>query len=212
MYSFRRSAIFFAAIMSALVLLIAPLRAQEAMILQPFESGSAGEYSFTRMQRIDQFVEDSFSPGAFAFVALGAAYDQKTDYPGPWPQGTDGYGRRFASNFGQRAIGNAVQLGIESLLSEDSRHVPTGKHGFLPRASATFLGSFGVRTPEGRRAIPIGQLAGAFGGGFVSRAWHPHGEDGLRNGVNAGAITFAWYIGSSMLAEFLPDLKRLFRR
>lgn len=167
---------------------------------------------FTRQQRVDQFVEDSFSPSALAFVTLGAAYDQKTEYPSAWPQGLDGYGRRFASNFGQRAIGNAVQLGVESLLREDSRHVPSGQRGFLPRASATFFGALGVSTPGGRRAVPIGQLAGAFSGGFVSRAWHPHGEDGFRNGVNAGAITFGWYIGSQMLAEFLPDLKRLFRR
>jgi hypothetical protein len=168
--------------------------------------------AFTREQRMEQFVADSFSPSALAFVALGAAYDQKTDYPGAWPQGADGYGRRVASNFSQRAIGNAIQLGVESLLSEDSRHVPTGRQGLLPRVGAKFAQSLGVRTPSGNRSIPVGQIAGTFGAGFLSRAWHPRGEDGWRNGVNAGAITFGWYIGSSMLAEFLPDLKRIFRR
>ena len=147
--------------------------AKFASAMGPDVEPAADLAAFTREQRMEQFVADSFSPSALAFVALGAAYDQKTDYPGAWPQGADGYGRRVASNFSQRAIGNAIQLGVESLLSEDSRHVPTGRQGLLPRVGAKFAQSLGVRTPSGNRSIPVGQIAGTFGAGFLSRAWHP---------------------------------------
>lgn len=169
-------------------------------------------YAYPHQARLGDYLRRTVGPGGLFNATLLGGLDQWRDKPEGWDQGADNYGRRVASRLGRNAIGNTIQLGVESLLHEDSRYTSL-EHGPVGRRIVHSLShTFMVRTPSGRRAPPIGRYAGILGGALISRRWYPQGENTFEHGVRAAGISFGAYTGINVLREFMPDIKRLFGR
>ena len=125
-----------------------------------------------------------------------------------WGHGWDGYGDRFGSSMGQRAVANTISFGVGVLRGEDPRYFPSGQTRILARIGSALAQTFVVHTDNGGRTVAIGRVAGAFGGGFVSRTWQPEDHGIIRPGVQSGAISLASGAVSNVIRELWSDIKK----
>ena len=199
-------------VLRALALVLLALNADVSRA-QTSQVGEVPEvYSYSTGERLRDYVSRTAGPEALVNSALLAGLDQWRDTPEAWEQGGSGYGKRFASRLGRTAVGNTIQLGVEALLHEDSRYKPLERGGVGMRIGYSLSHTFTVMTPSGRRPAPIGRLAGIFGGSILSHRWYPDGENGIEDGARGGAISLGVYTGMNVFREFLPDIKRIFKK
>jgi len=195
------------------VLCVFPLRAQEPS--NPPSSNILVSVSSPDLA-VPLAVEDKFAlylkrtygPGAFLKSGAVAGINQARNRPVEWGRGWDGYGDRFESSMGQRAVANTISFGVGALRREDPRYFPSGQTRILARIGSALAQTFVVHTDNGGRTVAIGRVAGAFGGGFVSRTWQPEGHGIIWPGVQSGAISLASGAVSNVIREFWPDIKK----
>ena len=164
--------------------------------------------AYTTKERLKYYLKTTAGPQTLLFSAASAGIGQARNAPSAWQQGMEGYGRRFGSSMAQRTVSGAIRLTAEMLLGEDSRYLPSKKPGIWPRVGDVLLHSIVVHTQSGKRGPPIGVLAGTFGGGLVSRSWHPAGHDRIRNGLLSGTYAFGYHVGANAFREFWPDIRK----
>ena len=154
------------------------------------------------------YLKRTYGPGAFLKSGAVAGINQARTRPVEWGRGWDGYGDRFGSSMGQRAVSNTISFGVGALRGEDPRYFPSGQTRILARIGSALAQTFVVHTDNGGRTVAIGRVAGAFGGGFVSRTWQPEGHGIIRPGVQSGAISLASGAVSNVIRELWPDIKK----
>jgi len=64
----------------------------------------------------------------FAGAAIGAGFGQATNTPGPWGQGADAFGKRFASALAGTMSRQTFAFVLESATHEDPRYFPSTEH------------------------------------------------------------------------------------
>lgn len=197
--------LFVLAVFLASQFLINSLNAQTAPNTLPPPASSS---TYTLTARFKDYPRKTFGPEALLFSAMSAGIGQARNAPSAWEQGMAGFGRRYASSMAQRAVSNVIQLPIEAVLGEDSRYVLSQRHGIWPRVGDAIVRSFVIRTSNGTRAPPVGVLAGAFGGGLVSRTWNPDGHDRISQGIVSGVYSIGFYVGTNVFHEFWPDIRK----
>jgi len=158
--------------------------------------------------RLRNFAKSTVGPGALAITAMAAGIAQARNHPSAWEQGMEGYGRRYGSRLAQRGIGSTIQLGVEAMLGEDSRFYPSLQQRPWGRVKAAIGASFVVRDSEGRKTVPVGRIAGAIGGGLLSRKWQPAGHDDIADGFRSAGVSYGIHVGMNVLREFWPDIRK----
>jgi len=198
------------------VLCVFPLRAQEPS--NPPSSNipvsvSSSDEPASHLPLEDKFtiyLNRTYGPGAFLKSAAISGINQARNHPVEWGRGWEGYGDRFGSSMGQRAVSNTISFGVGALRGEDPRYFPSGETRTSARIGSALAQTFVVHTDHGGRTVAIGRIAGAFGGGFVSRTWQPEGHGIMRPGFQSGAISLASGAVSNVIREFWPDIKKRF--
>jgi hypothetical protein len=143
--------------------------------------------------RLKHYRKSTFGPGAVARSAAGAGVQQWRNHPRQWGHGAKGYGRRFASGFGQHAVKNTIQFGVGALRHEDPRSThPLKPKGFRPKMKDAFRNTFTVRRyGHQKRGVAAGRISGAMGAGLQS------------GGISLGAD-----LAINTAREFIPDKKK----
>jgi hypothetical protein len=196
------------------VLCVFPLRAQEpsnppsSNILASVSSPDDPANPLAVEDKFTLYLKRTYGPGAFLKSGAIAGINQARNRPVEWGRGWDGYGDRFESSMGQRAVANTISFGVAALRGEDPRYFPSGQTRTSARIASALAQTFVVHTDNGGRTVAIGRVAGALGGGFVSRTWHPEGHGIIRPGVQRGAISLASGAVSNVIREFWPDIKK----
>jgi hypothetical protein len=162
----------------------------------------------TPQARLQDFLQDTFGPEALLGTAAGAGIGQARNHPSAWEQGMAGYGRRYGSSFGKHLVDHTIRLGVESVLGEDSRFLPSPRKETWSRIGHAVRQTFVARRGDGKETIAVGRLAGAIGGGMISRTWQPAGHDGFLDGLQSGGLSFSFDIGLNVFHEFWPDLRK----
>ena len=199
------------------VLCVLPLRAQVAPnppLLNIPVSVSSPDDPAIPLATEDKFalyLKKTYGPTAFLKSGVTAGFNQIRNHPVEWGRGRDGYGDRFGSSMGQRAVSNTISFGVGAMRGEDPRYFPSEQTKSSARIKSALAQTFVVHTDHGGRTVAIGRIAGAFGGGFVSRTWQPEGQGILWSGVQSGATSLAFSAVSNVLREFWPDIKKRFQ-
>jgi len=198
------------------VFCVFPLRAQEPSNLPSsnfsvsLSSPDDPAIALTVADKFTIYTKKTYGPGAVLKSGVIAGISQARNRPAEWGQGWDAYGDRFGSSMGQRAVANTVSFGVGALRGEDPRYFPSGQAGISARIGSALTQTFVVHTDHGGRTVAIGRIAGAFGGGFVSRTWKPEDHGLIRPGFQSGAISLAAGAVSNVMREFWPDIKKRF--
>ena len=100
----------------------------------------------------------------------------------------------------------------ECALHEDPRYVrSTGKNP-LVRATHALAFTLIDKTDSGRNTIAFSNFAGAAAGGFVGRAYLPHGYNDLTHAEQRMAFQFMSIAIQNIAAEFQPQWGPLVRK
>lgn len=162
------------------------------------------DYVFpTHRERFNRYVKSTVGPFRLAWTAGAAGIDQWRDHPEEWGQGMKGYGRRYASNFGQNAITQTVTYGLDEAFRLDTGFKKSKNEGFGARAKDALLDNITSRTKSGKRIISVPRFVGVYTGAVVSReTWYPDRYT-YKDGLRAGTGTLLTGFGINLLREFV---------
>jgi hypothetical protein len=195
------------------VLSVFPLKAQEfsnpPVLEIPLDISTEDPLlPLTEKDKFTVYMKKTYGPGAFLKSGAIARINQAENQPVEWGRGWDGYGDRFGSSMGQRAVANTISFGVGALRGEDPRFFPSEQERTADRIKNALAQTFVVHTDQGGRTVAVGRIAGALGGGLVARTWQPDRRGIVWLGVQNGAISLAFDAASNVFREFWPDIKR----
>ena len=162
------------------------------------------EYIFpTSEQRLRRYGRSMFGPFAIGRVALSAGINQWNDSPEEWGQGAEGYGKRFASQFGRNVIRQSVQFGLSEAIHLDTGFQRSKRKGFGPRLRDALVQNVTSRTRTGKRVVSVPILAGAYASPIIAyETWYP-GRYSYKDGLRSGSISLATGFAINALREFV---------
>jgi hypothetical protein len=171
---------------------------------QPGSQTPSDEYVFpTSEERTKRYVRGVIGPFALARMATSAGINQWKDHPEEWGQGTEGYGKRFASQFGRNGIRQTVQFGLSEALQLDTGFERSKRKGFGPRLRDALVQNVTSRTRSGKRVISAPILAGAYAGPIIAyETWYPD-RFNYRDGLRSGTISLGTGFAINVIREFV---------
>ncbi len=182
-------------------------------------------------QKTAYFVQEkAFTPTAIFGAAFSAEMAQLRKNPPEWPQGADGFGRRFGTRYAQTLSKSTAEFLFGFM--EDPRPNPPPQlmkldHGvWVPnpsmhnthrlgnasvgkRLGKALLSVVWTHYDSGKDNIAFSRVVGGFSSGLVGLAWTPDprntwGQVGVRT-----ATAFGGYAAHAVFHEFQPEVTRL---
>jgi len=143
-----------------------------------------------------------------------AGFSQARNTSAGYGQGAAGYGKRYASEWGDGTIQNfMVGAVFASAMQQDPRYYVLGKGSFWHRVGYSVSRIVVTRTDSGAEEFNGSQIfGGALAAGISTYSYHPREQRTLRNaaglwGTQIGLDTF-----TQGIKEFWPDIHRRFSR
>jgi hypothetical protein len=174
--------------------------------------GDSRTIPLTTEEKLGSLLASFYDVSSVLSSVAGAGIEQARDSVPEWGQGMEGYGKRFASSYGRKAIRRSIQIGIGILMHEDPRYFPSKSSGIWQR-SLYAVGRTFVSNKDGGGIRPgYSKFIGRFSGTYISRQWYPEREQTLSKYLSSFAISIGVDAGRNVFNEFWPDLKRLIGR
>ena len=152
-----------------------------------------------------EFRKAVVTPGSLARNAAGAGIAQWSDDPTDWEQGMSGYGKRFGSRVGQRAIRGTVHYNLALPLHQSRRYQPSGRQGTWTRLKYAVIHTWWIpRTDNRGDTLATARLAGIWSSAAISRAWMPESHRTVGHTLTNGFGNMGWDTGTSIIREFWP--------
>ena len=150
-----------------------------------------------------------FGPVALAFDALGAGYGQLTNSPGPWRQGSEAYGKRFASAFGVNFANQYSDFALAAALHQDPRYYPSVDRSYKARIKNALKQAFIAKTDSGGSQFAYAKIGGALAGGFAPNAWLPGTDNKIGDGFETAGVLLALNTACNLAQEFVPMFRHV---
>ena len=171
---------------------------------QTTASQQTQDYVFpTHKERFDRYVKSTVGPFRLAWTAASAGIAQAQDHPEEWEQGMKGYGKRYASSFGQNAIQQTVTYGLDEAFGLDTGFQKSRREGFGARAKDALIQNLTSRTKSGGRVISVPRFAGIYSGAIIAReTWYPD-RYSYKDGLRSGTTNLLTGFGINLIREFV---------
>jgi len=140
--------------------------------------------------------------------AFSAGISQAIDSVPEWGQGMEGYGKRFASSLGRKAVEKTTRHGLKILLREDPRFFYSDRHGIRPRTLHAIGEVFVAHTDHGGTRPNYSNFAGIASGIYISRQWHPENRRNASDYIQDAAVSIGIQSAKNVFTEFWPDIKK----
>jgi hypothetical protein len=161
------------------------------------------------------YTHQTFGPPALilpAFKAgLGMANPTK-HYPREWKDGAGAFGRLYGDSIAMATSQRTARFLTGAALHEDPRYVRSTSSNALMRTVHALAFTFIDKTDSGRNTFAFSNFAGAAAGGFVGRAYLPHGYNDLTHAEQRAAMQFMSIGMQNIAAEFQPQWGPLVRK
>jgi hypothetical protein len=152
---------------------------------------------------------DSFDPRSLPVTGLYSAIGQlRNQYPS-FGQGMAGFGKRYAGNYVDQAIGNMIgEAVVPVLFHEDPRYYRLGSGGPLKRVTYSFTRIFVAHTDAGGRHFNYGEFLGNGLGAAISTAYYPAEDRNAHAVLSKAAIQTLTDGAFNVGKEYWPDIRR----
>jgi hypothetical protein len=170
-------------------------------------SSSSATLPMTGREKFYFYLGNTYGPLSFISSGASAAFSQAFDSIPEWGQGMEGYGKRFGSSFGQKAIKQTITAGFGYILHEDPRYYKSENSGGWQRLLHAVGQSFLSHKDSGGIRPGYSYFLGLTSAVVISRQWHPASESKMEDYFIDGAITFGAYIAKNIYREFLQAVK-----
>jgi hypothetical protein len=157
------------------------------------------------------YIRSTYGPISVGSSLLLAGIKQAQASVPEWGGGMEGYGKRFGSSFGQKAISRSIRIGLNSLLREDPRYLPSGRTGYLNRTIYAVEHTFLARKDAGGNRIAFSRFAGTFGAACIAKQWYPESYRTVSECLTSGVVSLGLDSAKSVFYEFWPDVRKRLR-
>ena len=158
-----------------------------------------GRDSTTRLYRLGRDLAYGTLEG-FAFAGL----DQLRDVPGEWERGWSGYKKRLASNLGEFYIQEIVTEGLAAAMNRPLDYVPCKCRRAADRAVWALRRTLSDQMPNGRHALAVPRIVGAFAGSFAQSTWRPGKDERAKVVLLNGTASLGIGAFINLYHEFKP--------
>jgi hypothetical protein len=143
-----------------------------------------------------------------------AGFSQARNTSAGYGQGAAGYGKRYASEWGDGTIENFMVAAVfPSALRQDPRYYVLGKGSFWHRAGYAISRIVVTRSDSGRAEFNASQIFGsAVAAGISTYSYHPRDERTLPNAASVWGTQIGLDTFTQGVKEFWPDIHRRFSR
>lgn len=154
--------------------------------------------------------KDSFDWPVYITSGLFATLYQLENQNPSFGQGMAGYGKRYASSYGDQMMGNMMTEGIIPALGhQDPRYFRLGEGTKKSRAWYAVSRIFVARMDSGRNSFNFSEWGGNATAVAISNAYYPDTRN-VSDNVEKLLVQCATDAFSNVLKEFWPDVKRHF--
>ncbi len=170
-------------------------------------------YPLTLRHREEIYERQTFLTfGSYLARGFSAGIDQTRGDPSKWGWGISGYGKRYATRYGQFVVQNSLVATGNAALGYEPRYDFCRCDGFWPRTrhaiSRNFV-AYDRSETELRPQIPT--YAGAFAAGVLRASWLPGHPSLVKGGVYSVLSQAAIGSGYDFVSEFSLDILHKFR-
>jgi hypothetical protein len=148
------------------------------------------------------------SPGAFFRAAGPALGDHLNDRPETWPQGAEGYSRRFANRFARFALQDSMSHAASAALGYEVRYVKCGCQGVGRRLGHALLWNFLTLNRTGGTVFNAPRVGAAFAAEFIGNAWMPAGYRTREEAFRGVGIQLGVGALFNVVREFAPQRRK----
>jgi hypothetical protein len=167
----------------------------------------------TGKERFHLYLNQTFvPPEAYLGALLSSAVDQIGNDPPEWGQGLKGYGIRLASRFGTNFVQNSIQAAGAAALHEEPRYVSSSSKGFFRRSEHALLFTLVTYNNSGKVTPAIASVGSIYAASMITTLWMPKRYTVLGDGVRDGNLQLGLNGAFNLVEEFLPDIKKVFKR
>lgn len=159
---------------------------------------------FSSHEKFEYRVVEQFGFRGVLGSVISAGIAQGLDIPDAWGTHWEGYGKRFASNFGAGTARQIFAFGLDDVLHQDPRYFPSSEHGFKLRMKNVLKQVVITKKDDGAAVFASSRVASAFGAGFLANSWQPKGNGSAADGVERGALTLVGDAAFYFIQEFAP--------
>ncbi len=158
----------------------------------------------TQTTKLRNYLFDAFGPYSIVGAGFVAGINQVYNTPPEWRQGTEGYGKRFGSNFGIAAVSTTTRYALAQAFREDTLYYRCECKGMFPRLRHAVSSTLTARRGEdGHRVFSFPALVAPYAGTMTAvYAWYP-GRYDARDALRMGNYLLLGYVGGNVALEFL---------
>ncbi len=161
------------------------------------------------------YTHQTFGPPALILPAFKAGMGMANPtkhYPREWKDGAGAFGRLYGDSIATVTSQRTARFLTCVALHEDPRYVRSTSKNPLLRTTHALAFTLIDKTDSGRNTIAFSNFAGAAAGGFVGRAYLPHGYSDLTHAEQRMAFQFMSIAIQNIAAEFQPQWGPLVRK
>jgi hypothetical protein len=161
------------------------------------------------------YAHQTFGPPAVILPAFSAGMGMANPikhYPREWKDGAGAFGRLYGDSLATATSERTARFLTGAILHEDPRYVQSTSKNPLLRTVHALAFTFVDKTDSGRNTIAFSNFAGAAAGGFVGRAYLPHGYNDLTHAEQRMTSQFMSIAIQNVAAEFQPQWGPIVRK
>ena len=169
----------------------------------------------TGEERFKLYLRQTYTtPGIYVKTGLFAIHDQVKETEPDWGDGASGFGKRIGSLQAGNIIQNSLTALGNAAVGFEPRYDRCHCEGAWPRIRHAAVRNFITYGGAADREIrpQIMSYGAAFAAGVTVASWEPDNRSVLTKGYQS-MVTQAWVgVVVDALAEFAPDIKRIFHK
>jgi hypothetical protein len=166
-------------------------------------------------ERFNLYLRQTYTTsGTYIKTGFVLIHDQGVDAPPGWGQGVSGLGKRLGSLETQYIIQNSLTSLGDAVVRVEPRYDRCRCDGAWPRIRHAVVRTFiTYGGPDNIAVRPqIVPYAAAFGAGVVVASWEPQNQSVMTKGYQNVVVQIWFGAVIDTLAEFAPDVRRMFHR
>ncbi len=157
----------------------------------------------THEMKLRNYFFETVGPYPIVGAALAAGIGQADNTVPEWKQGAEGYGKRFASDFGIAAVSTTARYALAEAFKEDTLYYRCECRGLFPRLGHAVISTITARRgDDGRRVFSVPDLVAPYAGSMTAvYAWYPDRYN-YKDAFRIGNYSLLGYLGGNIALEF----------
>ena len=163
--------------------------------------------------KFNLFLKQTHSPYTFVSAAFQATLDQAQDQ---WPEyggGVQGWGKRFGATLADTESRRFIQtVALSTILHQDPRYFPSRKRSLISRSWYAVTRVVITRNDSGDSTFNTSEFLGTLFTSSLQNSYYPRQDRNFGETMNRFTGALSSDAIGDLQHEFMPDIKRLFRK